>query len=164
MYTREDVINLLDDKGISYEKADHPKAYTMEELQAFDLPYPNRDAKNVFVRDRKKNNYFLITIRGHKRVDLHAVREKFGTSRLSFASDEDLDDILGVELGSVSPFTLLNDTENKVQFVLDDEFKTGNEIIAAHPNENTATLYLNVHDLVDLLEETDHSITWIPVE
>lgn len=156
MYTRNDIVELLNNMEIPYELVDHPKAYTMEDLKQLDLPHQDREAKNVFVRDRKKKNYFLVTVRGHKRVNLDLVREKFETSRLSFVSESELSEILGVEKGSLSPLTILNDEENKVQFVLDDEFLSGNELIAAHPNENTCTIYLNVNDLIDLFNKHKH--------
>lgn len=164
MFFKSDILNLLEEKDIEYVRADHPEAHTMEELKAVDLPYPDRSAKNVFVHDRKKRHYFLVTVMGDKRVDLQQIREAFGTSRLSFASDEDLQELLGVQPGSVSPFALLNDQDQKVQYVLDQSFLEGNEVIAAHPNENTMSLYLNVHDLISLIEETDHSVKLMDIE
>lgn len=159
MLEKKEIIHLLNEKGISFEMVEHPESFTMEEIHLLDLPYPDRSAKNVFVHDRKKRNYFLVTISGAKKVDLHQIREEFETTRLSFASDEDLKNILGVAPGSASPFSLLNDQEKKTHFVLDRGFLAGNEIIAAHPNDNTATIYLNVYDLLQLLTEFGHDYT-----
>ena len=60
----------LKDKGVSYEVTEHGAVYNMEELAAVDLPYPDCDAKNLFVRDDKKRNYYLITGKGEKWVNL----------------------------------------------------------------------------------------------
>lgn len=38
----------------------------MEELDAVELPYPDCDAKNLFVRDDKRRSYYLITVKGDK--------------------------------------------------------------------------------------------------
>lgn len=47
-------------------------------------------------------------------MDLKAFAKDHGTRRLSFASAEDLMEMLGVAPGSVSPFGILNDEERKV--------------------------------------------------
>ena len=67
----------------------------MEEIA---LPHPEVDAKNLFVRDDKKRNYYLLTIKSNKRVNLKQFREENGTRRLSFASPQDLKEKLGVGL------------------------------------------------------------------
>ena len=38
-----------------------------------ELPYPEWDAKNLFIRDHKREHYYLITVRGSKRVDLKQI-------------------------------------------------------------------------------------------
>lgn len=97
----------LCDHGISYEVTEHQAVYNMEELDAVALPYPEWDAKNLFVRDDKKRNYYLITVKGGKRVDLKEFRRAHDLRNLSFASAEDLMDILGLLPGSVTPLGLL---------------------------------------------------------
>lgn len=73
--------------GIWHEITEHKAVYNMAELTDVALPYPEADAKNLFVRDDKKRNYYLITVRGDKRVDLKEFRHKYGTRALSFASE-----------------------------------------------------------------------------
>lgn len=90
------VYRLLTERGIWHEITEHPAVYNMEEMAAVDLPYPEADGKNLFVRDDKKRQYYLITVRGDKRVDLKAFRQANHTRPLSFASAEDLWDKLGL--------------------------------------------------------------------
>lgn len=90
------VYQLLTERGIWHEITEHPAVYNMEEMAAVDLPYPEADGKNLFVRDDKKRQYYLITVRGDKRVDLKAFRQANHTRPLSFASAEDLWDKLGL--------------------------------------------------------------------
>ena len=71
---KAEIYNYLNEHGISYECTEHPAVYNMEELDALELPYPEWDAKNLFVRDDKKKNFYLITVRGEKRVDLKEFR------------------------------------------------------------------------------------------
>lgn len=90
------VYQLLTERGIWHEITEHPAVYNMEEMAAVDLPYPEADGKNLFVRDDKKRQYYLITVRGDKRVDLKAFRQANHTRPLSFASAEDLWEKLGL--------------------------------------------------------------------
>ena len=86
----------------------------MEQLAAIHLPHPEWDAKNLFVRDDKKRNYYLIAVKGDKRVDLKEFRRQHGLRGLSFASADDLLAILGLIPGAVSPLGVLNDTQRRV--------------------------------------------------
>lgn len=146
----------LSDKGVSYEVTEHKAVFNMEELDAVELPYPEFDAKNLFVRDDKKRNYYLITVKGYKRVNLKEFRKTYGLRALSFASDEDLKKILQLTPGSVTPLGLLNDEQRCVHFFLDADFK--DNLIGVHPNDNTATVWLQVKDLVRLIREHGNEI------
>ena len=150
---KQEILSLLDDRGIRYEVTEHKAVYNMAELAEVVLPYPEADAKNLFVRDDKKRSYYLITVKGDKRVDLKAFRQQNGTRPLSFASAEDLMARLGLIPGAVSPFGLLNDAEHSVTFCLDREFLDAPGRIGVHPNDNTATVWLAAADLLSLIRE-----------
>ena len=91
---RADILSLLEEENIPYEMEEHPAVNNMEELHGISLRYPEDDAKNLFVRDDRKRNYYLITIRGDKKADLKKIRREENTRALSFASDSDLQAIL----------------------------------------------------------------------
>ena len=150
---KEEICQFLKQREIPFEWAEHKAVYNMEEMRSVRLPHPEAEAKNLFVRDDKKRNYYLITVKGEKRVDLKKFQEANGTRRLSFASDEDLLSILGLTAGAVTPFGLLNDAEQKVQFYLDKEFIETEGLIGVHPNDNTATVWLNAADLVRIIRD-----------
>lgn len=150
---KQEIYDYIKSKNIWYEITEHEAVFSMKELTKTEVPYPEYDAKNLFVRDDKKKNYYLITVRGDKRVDLKEFKNKNGTRRLSFASSDDLMDIMGLMPGSVSPFGLLNDKENKAVFYIDKDFMNDKRIIGIHPNENTATVWLKVDDLIDIVKE-----------
>ncbi|MDO5861920.1 MAG: prolyl-tRNA synthetase associated domain-containing protein [Thermoplasmata archaeon] len=149
---KQGVYGLLESEGIPFEATEHVAVWNMEDLARVDLPYPGRDAKNLFVRDDKKRAYYLITVMGSKRVDLKEFRNAHGTRALSFASDADLESILGLFPGAVTPFGLLNDSEHRVELFVDSELLEGPGIVGVHPNDNTATVWLRTEDLVRLLE------------
>ena len=148
---KQDIYNYLKENNIWHEITEHKAVYNMAELAEIPLPYPEADAKNLFVRDDKKRNYYLITVRGDKRVDLKEFRRAHGTRPLSFASADELMAFLHLTPGSVTPLGLLNDESRSVRFYLDEEFLLPPGRIGVHPNDNTATVWLQAEELLRLL-------------
>ena len=151
--TKQETYDYLRAHGVPFEITEHPAVNNMEEMAEIPLPHPEADAKNLFVRADKKRNYYLITVRGDKRVDLKEFRHKYGTRALSFASENDLMQVLGLIPGAVTPLGLLNDAECKVQLYLDAAFFAAPGLIGVHPNDNTATVWLRADDLAALIRE-----------
>lgn len=162
--TKQDIYNFLTSKDIWYDTTEHEAVFTMNELTDIEIPYPEADAKNLFVRDDKKQNYFLITVRGNKRVNIREFRRTFGTRPLSFASAEELFDILALTPGSVTPFGLLNDDERKVRLILDSDFRKEPGLIGIHPNDNTATVCLRTDDLTNIITEHGNSVEFYDIK
>ena len=150
---KQEIYAYLKSKGIFFEVTEHKAVFNMEELAEIDIPYPSADAKNLFVRDDKKRNYYLITVKGDKRVDLKKFRTEHQTKPLSFASPEDLAAILSLIPGAVTPLGVLNDTECKVKVYIDKDFLDEPGLIGVHPNDNTATVWVKTADLIHLIEE-----------
>lgn len=141
----------LTEYNIVYEVSEHKAVFNMEEAESLDLPYPECDAKNLFIRDDKKRNYYLITVKGDKRVDLKEFRKQHGLRALSFASPEELSAVMGLIPGAVTPLGILNDVERRVHFYLDKSFIGGK--IGVHPNDNTATIWVQADELMDLIKK-----------
>ena len=135
----------------------------MAEVAMIELPHPEAEAKNLFIRDDKKQNFYLITVKGDKRVDLKQFRKDHSTRALHFVSAELLMDILGLIPGAVTPMGLLNDSECKVHWFLDKAFLDESGLIGVHPNDNSATVWLNVEVLADLIKEHGNEMDWIEV-
>ena len=155
---KQEIYDFLNDKNIPYEATEHKAVFNMEELSGIDIPYPEADAKNLFVRDDKKRNYYLITVKGDKRVDLKEFRKANGTRPLTFASENDLIRILSLIPGSVTPLGVLNDEDKIVKVFLDKDFLDAPERIGVHPNENTATVWLKTEDLIAIIKEHGNEI------
>ena len=152
--TKQETYDYLRARGAAFEITEHKAVYNMEECADLELPYPESDAKNLFVRDDNKRNYYLLTVRGDRRVDLREFRSRYGTKRLSFASEGDMLELLGLHPGSVTPLGLLNDAEHRVIFYLDAFFLEPPALVGVHPNENTATVWMKTDDLLRLLRTT----------
>lgn len=159
---QQEIYKFLTAQGIAYEITEHRAVYNMDGLADVNLPYPEADAKNLFVRDDKKHNYYLITIKGEKRVDLKEFAIAHGLRRLSFASPEDLMRCLQLLPGSVTPLGLLNNREKDVKFFLDGDFRE-DDLIGVHPNENTATVWLKAGDLVRLVRRHGNEVDVVKV-
>ena len=155
---KKEVYEYLDSKNIPYEVTEHKACFNMAEISDVELPYPEADAKNLFVRDDKKRNYYLITVKGDKKVNLKEFKLKYNTRSLSFASENDLMSIMDLSAGSVTPMGLLNDTECKVQFYLDKDFLEKPYLIGVHPNDNTATIWLKTEDLINIIKEHGNAV------
>lgn len=156
---RDLVLQTLTERNIPYQLWEHPAVYTIEEMDALDLPAPEAVVKNLFLRDAKGRRYFLVVLSKEKQADLRALGERLGV-KLSFASPERLAACMGLEKGSVTPFGVLNDQERKVEVLLDQDLRT-RPLVAVHPNENTATVALAPEDLLQVLEDHGNPVTWL---
>ncbi len=74
--------------------------------------------------------------------------KQIGSSRLSFATAEDLEQLLGVQPGSASVLGLLNDTEHRVMLVL-DRAVAESRWFGCHPCRNTSSLRLRIEDVLE---------------
>lgn len=160
---KEQIYRYLKQKNIWYEITKHKAVYNMKDLQDIDLPYPEGDAKNLFIRDDKKRNYYLITVKGTKKVDLKEFRHQNNTRPLSFVNEKELLELLNLKPGSVTPLGLLNDKEHKVEFFIDNELLEEPGIIGVHPNENTATVWLKTRDLITILKENNVKVYQVQI-
>ena len=150
---KEEIYNFLKSKNIQYEVTEHKACINMAEIAEVELPYPEADAKIFLYVMIKRGKYYLITVKGDKRVDLKEFKQKYNTRSLSFASENDLMNIMNLPAGSVTPLGLLNDNECKVQFCIDKDFFNESELIGVHPNDNTATVWLKTKDLINIIKE-----------
>lgn len=160
---KKEIYEYLKEKNIWHEITEHKAVYNMEELSEIDMPYPEADAKNLFIRDDKKKNYYIITVKGDKKVNLKEFRKNNDTRPLTFASESNLMDIMKLIPGAVTPLGLLNDDELKVQLYLDRYFISDAHIVGVHPNDNTATVWLKPEDLISIIKEHGNLVKVIDI-
>lgn len=163
MYTKkENVYKKLDELNIKYKKVDHKAVFTMEETAELNLENEDEIVKNIFLRDDKKINYYLVLIAGNKRVNLKELRNNLRLRPLTFASEEDLEKYLGLHKGSVTVLGVLNDTNHIVKVLIDEDIKKFKEI-GVHPNENTASIWLKLEDIEKVLNYTENEYEFIKI-
>ena len=157
---RQAVIETLERLKIPYELQEHPAAFTMEELEQLGLLQQGEIPKNLFLRDASGKRHFLVTVAHTRAVDTKWVRTQIGCSRLSFGSEERLQRCLGLTPGSVGPFGVLNDTQLAVELFWDRSLMDLPRI-GVHPNDNTATVWIDPRDLERIVREHGNSLRFL---
>ena len=155
------VYDLLDSLGIEYERVDHDTADTMEECQRIDEALGATICKNLFLCNAARKKFYLLMIVGDKKFVTKDISAQIGSSRLSFAPSEYMEEFLDITPGSVSVLGLMNDKEQKVQLVIDEDLLEG-EYIGCHPCINTSSLKLKTKDLIDvIIPAMNHDIRYV---
>ena len=141
--------------GIVWTHYAHVPVFTVEEALQVNLSQPGGHTKNLFLKD-KKGGLWLVVLRDDFKLDLNALSKQIGAPRFSFGSGELLIETLGVPPGSVTPFSLINDKEQKVHVVLDAEMLK-QEPLNYHPLRNDRTIAVSKNDLLKFIESCGHT-------
>lgn len=146
--------------GILFERYEHPPVATVEQAEPYWSTIDATHCKNLFLRNQKGNQHYLVIVAHSKRVDLRGVADQIGDGKLSFASPERMMTFLGVPPGSVSPFGLINDRDHHVRVYLDRDLKSAARL-SFHPNVNTATLTISGADFDRYLAACTNAVRYI---
>ena len=157
-----DLYQILAEHQIEYERYDHPAVYTVKDVKRLVPPLPAAKTKNLFLRDHKGRRHFLVIVPADKRVDIKALNAAVGASRLSFGSANRLKKFLGVDPGSVTIFALVNDSDHKVELIIDDSLWK-QEAFQFHPLVNTSTLLISNDNLKRFIALTGHDVKILSV-
>ncbi len=146
-------------KGIAYEYFEHPPVFTVDESKKITNFVSGLSIRNLFLRD-SKHRFFLICLPGQLPLNLKELGKtntnSLGiTGRLSFANKDELLDLLGVTAGSVNPFAVMCDVQQKVQIVIDKTI-ANSPCFNAHPMRNDRSIALAGSDLLSFLKQEEH--------
>lgn len=153
--TRDELLQRFETLSINATTKEHAPVYTVEEARALRGDIPGGHCKNLFLKDKKGQLWLLVCLE-NATVDMKTLPQKIGSGRISFGKAELLYEILGVEPGSVTPFSLINDQEQRVNVVLDEEMMRC-DLVSYHPLENCATTTLTPADLLKFIEDCGHT-------
>ena len=92
---------------------------------------------------------------GGKSLQTKELSKQFPTSRLSFASGDDMERLLNVTPGSATIMGLIFDPENRVQLLVDEEILES-PWYACHPCVNTSSIKLKTADVFGKYLEAVH--------
>ncbi|MHA2039253.1 MAG: prolyl-tRNA synthetase associated domain-containing protein, partial [Promethearchaeota archaeon] len=142
---------------IHYTLHTHPAVFTVPEAKIHCGHIPGSHCKNLFLKNKKTNQLYLLTFPHERRLDLNQFRKSVSASKIRFAEPEDLKKVLGIAPGAVSPIGLVNDIHNKVIFIVDEQIWNAEEV-CCHPNINTETLQIPGIDFQKLIKATGTTI------
>ena len=142
------VYDLLDSLNISYQRIDHEAAMTMEACAAVDEALEATICKNLLLCNRQHTAFYLLLLPGDKVFKTSVLSKQIGSSRLSFAGAEYMEEYLDITPGSLSILGLMNDRDRHVELLIDEDVLKG-EYIGCHPCINTSSLRLKTADLVE---------------
>lgn len=159
------ILKKLDEMKIEYEVYRHTQRNTVEEKAALDreLGISARHCKNIFLTDRKKTRFYLLVMPFEKTFRTAEVSKELGSSRLSFAPEELLLEILNCHSGSLSTLSLLYDRDFEVNLAVDSDL-VQEEALCMHPNIDTTTVTMKKEVYLEkLLPSIKHRPTFVTV-
>ncbi len=164
--SKEGLLALLQDLDIDAPTIDHPPLHAVEEAQAWraaNMADPSGGfCKNLFLKDKKGALWLVVTLE-ERNIRLNSLAKPLGSARLSFAKPELLWETLGVRPGSVTPFALINDENQKVRLILDTPMME-HDVLNYHPLTNEATTTISRADFLKFIRHCGHEPTIIDLE
>ena len=151
---------LLEQLNIEFEYIEHPPAPTIEIARQYWAGHDAKHCKNLFFRNHKGNRHYLVILDCNCDMDIHSIEKFLQQGKLSFASEKRMEKYLGVKPGSVTPFGLINDTENHVHLFIDKNLQNAGRV-SFHPGINTASLIISREDFLRYLDHTCNTYEWI---
>lgn len=145
MSVKDEVVSRLNELGIPFELAEHEPIYTMEECAHCSRQMAGVIPKNLFLRPRRAEKYYLLILRGDVPYNASLVSHQADSPRLGFADEEALFRLLHTRPGSISPLGLMFDTQNEVTLLV-DEALAREERLLFHPCDNRFTVGLSGED------------------
>ena len=153
--------DFLDSLGVRYQRADHSETPSIEACGEVERMLGIEICKNLFLCNRQKTQFTLLLMPGAKPFRTKELSAQLGCSRLSFADAAHMREYLGVTPGSVSVLGLMNDTEGRVQLVIDRDVLTP-DWFGCHPCRNTSSLRIATADLTGrILPALHHEPTYV---
>jgi len=147
-----DIYKVLEILNIKYKEVEHKPVFTSLEAQFIKKQIKGIGVKNLFVKDSK--HYYIVLLNDNKKANLKEIQKVLNSSRLSFGSEEELETILNLKRGYVTPLGIINDTANLVTVIIDKDLK--NKTLLVHPNINVKTMAIKYDDLLKFIDYCNH--------
>jgi len=152
--SRQALFAVLDENNIAHKTLDHDPIFTVEDGADIKAKMSGANTKNLFLKD-KAGAFFLICAQSDTQTKINKLHAHLGCKRLSFGKAEYLLEHLGVTPGSVTLFSVINDTDNHVRLILDKAL-LDHDIVNFHPLLNNATTAISSADMVKFAGLTNH--------
>ena len=147
--------DFLDALQVPYQRIDHETLMTIEACKDVDKVLDAVICKNLFLCNRQETNFYLLLMPADKPFRTKEITSQLGCARLSFASEDAMEQLLQLTPGSATIFGLMHDTENRVQLLVDRDL-LGEATFGCHPRINTSTIRMQTGDVFDKLTTALH--------
>ena len=154
------VLDYLNENNYKYSWYTHPEAPTIDIARQYWKKDGSKHCKNLFFRNHKGNRHYLVVLDCERDLDIHDLEKRLHQGKLSFASPQRMEKYLGLQPGSVSPFGLINDAENHVYLFMDKNLLE-QEALSFHPNDNRATVVIEVEEFMRYLNAVGNGFEFI---
>lgn len=138
--TKREILRFLDQNGIPYEAHEHERAFTIGDC--LKMPFSDENVticKNILLCNRQQTAFYLMLLKPLTPFRTAVVSKALGVSRLSFAPEDALMELLHLSSGSVSPLGLYYDQEHRITLCYERAVRDTPRI-AFHPCDNSATV------------------------
>lgn len=149
--------------SIPFQRVENDPAVTMEDCQAIDDRLQMQTVKTLFLCNRQQTAFYLFVTPGDKPFRTKDFSSALGISRVSFASPEQLERLMGTVVGSATVFSALLASAREVRVVFDRAL-ADSEWYGCIDGTTTGYMKLRTRDVLDrLLPHTGHTLEWVEV-
>lgn len=157
---QEQVYRALERLEIPFLRVDTEPAVTMEACRAIDLRLNVHTVKTLFLTNRRQTDFYLYVMPGDKPFRTSRFSAALGVSRLSFATPEQLERLMGVEPGAATVFSLLLPSAGETRLVFDRELE-GEEWYGCTDGTTTGYMKLAFRDVTErFLPYAGRALEW----
>jgi Ala-tRNA(Pro) deacylase len=160
MKGNQELYQTLKNLSIEYQYFEHPPVETVEQLDAYAKDWETTRCKNLFFRNHKGNQHYLVILRHDSNLKIKQLENLLKQGKITFASNWRLEKYLGQKRGGVSPFGLINDKENHVIVFIDQKLREAKHL-TFHPNTNEASLKISYHDFIKFIEHSGNKYVFL---
>lgn len=160
----QEVLDVFDRLNIKYDLVRHPAIFNREDEELVkNIKFGGKCCKNLFVKDKKANKFYLVSLPVDKRANLKLISDEIRCSRFSFGNEVELWDKLHIKPGSVSILNVIGAPDTDVTFVIDEDILSY-ENVSFHPNDNTASIAFSPNDIEKIMKEYNKDYMFLKVE
>ncbi len=160
MRGQKELYTLFNELEIDLQYIEHPPVPTVEEAMKYWEGMDAVKCKNLFFRNHKGNRHYLVLLEHKQSLKIKDLEQILKQGKISFASEKRLAKYLKLTPGSVTPFGLINDSENHVHVFIDKNLQDCGHI-SFHPNINTASIVVSFDDFIKFMDWTGNSYEFI---
>jgi Ala-tRNA(Pro) deacylase len=142
------LLSFFQEYKLWFQYFEHLPIFTVEEWAQLKESLPWLQTKNLFLTD-KRGQYWLVCLESSKRLQINQFRKIVGAKDMTFASPEEMIDLLHLTPWSVSIFWLIYKPQNLHLYLDKDLWES--DLIWRHPNRNDATIVINHETLEKFL-------------